>query len=75
MNPFILIQQEMEDEARNEISGEEQKPCFYLDDNNGFLHNIVDFCLNQVQQGAHTALCRLLQRKKKDLTNPPVNGF
>ena len=47
----------------------------YLDDDNGFFYNIVDFCLKQVQQYAHTALCRLLQTKEKRCNNPTFNGF
>lgn len=31
-----------------------------LDDHDGFLHHIVDLGLDEIQQRAHTALCRLL---------------
>lgn len=36
-----------------------------LDDHDGLLHHVVDLGLDEVQQGAHTALCRLLERAEK----------
>lgn len=36
----------------------------YLDDNNSFLYNIVNFGLDKVQQSTHTFLCRLLNNKQ-----------
>lgn len=36
-----------------------------LNDHNGFLDHIVDLGLDEIKQCAHTALCRLLCRKKR----------
>lgn len=36
------------------------------DDHDGLLHHIVDLGLDEVQQGAHTALSRLLRRRQQE---------
>lgn len=36
------------------------------DDHDGLLHHIVDLGLDEVQQGAHTALSRLLTERQQE---------
>jgi hypothetical protein len=41
------------------VNLDQESSLAYLDDNNGFLDNVVDFGLNQVQQCADTSLSSL----------------
>ena len=42
---------------------------YHLDHHNSFLHDIVYFGLNQVQEGANTAFSRLLVREEGKKSN------
>lgn len=42
-----------------------------LDDHDGFLDHIVDLGLDEVEQSAHTALCRLLCGERRVWARPP----